>query len=255
MLRLSNRIITLIKAKKAAEITDQTEEAKKFTEIYDNHSWAGGEETRSGSGSTLNSTRNTVPLLQQFISDYRIRTLVDVGCGDGLWILKIIPLLRGYQGHDIVAELIEKNRIRAKERGLRRASYSVLNPVLEIPKKADAILFRDVAIHLPNDMIIKCFSNFVMSRSKYLVTTNFPNEPETSKFYEKLNGPVRIGKYRRVDYSKEPFLLPDPIHRIQDNEINPDGSMAGKHKNRELAVYRIDQIRDRVLQLRASIDD
>lgn len=254
MLRLSNKIITLIKASRKAKVSDLTEEAIKFTEIYNNHSWAGGEETRSGSGSTLNSTQNTVPLLQNFISNYRIRTLVDVGCGDGLWILKIIPLLRRYQGHDIVAELIEKNKIRAKERGLRGVSYSVLNPVHEIPEKADAILFRDVAIHLPNELIIKSFSNFVASGSKYLITTNFPNEPETSKFYERLNGPVRIGKYRRVDYSKEPFLLPDPIFRIQDNEINPDGLMAGKHKNRELAVYRLDQIKDRVKELLDSLD-
>ncbi|MEL6646919.1 MAG: class I SAM-dependent methyltransferase [Pseudomonadota bacterium] len=217
-----------------------------FTQIYKDHAWAGGDETRSGSGSTLQSTKNTVPLLAAFLADHKIRDLVDVGCGDGHWMLKIIPDLLRYRGFDIVPDLIASNTERARELGLGNASYGVLNPVEAAPPKGDAILFRDVAIHLPNEMIIACLKNFATSSSTYLITTEFPDEPDTSAFHARMNGPVRLGGYRRIDYSMPPFALPPPIARIPDNVVLTGDVVSEDHANRVLSVYRMDDIAARI---------
>lgn len=221
-------------------------EKKVFSDIYKDHAWAGGDETRSGSGSTLQSTQLTVPRLIKLIDDLKIKHLLDIGCGDGHWMLKVIPHLARYEGADIVDDLIGSNRERAKSLGINHASYCVLNPILDVPNKADAILFRDVAIHLPNETVMKCFSNFVRSGSKYLITTNFADEPEDSKFFKRLNGDVRIGGYRRISYDKAPFLLPPPLARIKDSVVLEGDVESSLHNNREMVVYDLAQIAPQV---------
>lgn len=222
-----------------------------FTQIYHDHAWAGGDETRSGSGSTLQSTKNTVPLLMDFLAEHKIRDLVDIGCGDGHWMLKIIPNLLRYRGFDIVPDLISSNTDRAQDLGLGNASYDVLNPVEVVPPKGDAILFRDVAIHLPNELIISCLRNFVASSSTFLITTEFPDEPDSSPFYGRINGPVRLGGYRRIDFSRPPFMLPEPLARIPDNVVLNDDAISESHANRVLSVFKIADIAPRVEALAA----
>src|SRR5664279_1649792 len=56
-----------------------------FTEHYTTNSW-GVEETRSGLGSTVQSTQAIREALPKLIAELQIRTLLDIPCGDFNWM-------------------------------------------------------------------------------------------------------------------------------------------------------------------------
>ena len=153
---------------------DQTSE-EVFTNIYSNKIWGTNEngEGHSGGGSTFENTTIYRAFLQDFLSQFNIRSVLDVGCGD--WEFSQAIDWKGikYTGYDVVKDVIEKNKIRFESDNIHFFTMDIINSRLQ---KADLLICKEVLQHLTNKDVLKFsyhFSNF-----KYCLITNDVN-PQT----------------------------------------------------------------------------
>jgi len=88
----------------------KTERQIAFDKIYESAYW--GAEHLSGSGSTIEATELVRKVIEKTVEDFRIRSIVDVACGDMAWMPLVLDNLKtrginlDYLGCDIVASLI-----------------------------------------------------------------------------------------------------------------------------------------------------
>ena len=115
-----------------------------FSTIYDRHDWPG--ESRSGSGSDPGRTIEYRSLLQAFLSEQNIRSVVDLGCGD--WSVGRLIDWTGidYVGIDVVESVIAANRDRFG--GVNR-SFLCMDAVQDELPRAELLIVKDVLQHLP----------------------------------------------------------------------------------------------------------
>ena len=71
---------------------------KRFTDIHESKMYAYGKETISGVGASLHDTERIRTLLPQLFHDFKITSVLDVGCGDFNWIRHIIEKSVVYVG-------------------------------------------------------------------------------------------------------------------------------------------------------------
>ena len=81
---------------------------KIFTDIYQTNAW-NGVESASGIGSDTNQTQFLVTELGLFLKKIKVRSMLDIPCGDFNWMQKV-EFDGFYIGADIVEPLIERNR-------------------------------------------------------------------------------------------------------------------------------------------------
>ena len=79
-----------------------------FTEIYKTNHWR-SLESISGSGSESTQATELIQNLEELLKDLKIKTLLDIPCGDLNWMKKVNLSNIDYVGADIVEELIESN--------------------------------------------------------------------------------------------------------------------------------------------------
>ena len=80
-----------------------------FNFYYKTNQWK-SKESASGTGSTLQQTKNIRKALLQFIHDYKITSILDIPCGDFYWMKELDLENIRYTGADIVEDLIEENQ-------------------------------------------------------------------------------------------------------------------------------------------------
>jgi len=81
---------------------------KVFDNIYKNNLWS-SDESYSGRGSELKSTKILRTALPRIWKEYKIKTFLDVPCGDFHWMKEVDKSNISYIGGDIVFDLIEIN--------------------------------------------------------------------------------------------------------------------------------------------------
>ena len=199
--------------------------AEVFSTIYHQNLW-GGQESRSGPGSSLEQTVHVRAGLEALIRKYEPASLLDLPCGDAHWMMHVVESLNiRYLGADIVPEMIHQNRILWPQR-----RWQVLNICSDPLPEVDMIFCRDCLVHLSVDLVTQALRNVRHSGAKYLVMTTFPRIPEG-------NGDIRVGGWRRLDFTQQPFLLPPP-HDIV-NECRPGPPLDG---DKSLGVWRISDL-------------
>lgn len=122
--------------------------AKRFTTIYETHSWV-DDESRSGGGSNLYATQKIRKALPGLFLKYGVRSVLDVPCGDFFWFKEMKLDLDSYIGGDIVVPLIES--LAAKYTSPIR-SFRVMDLTKDALPDCDLILVRDCFIHLSSLM-------------------------------------------------------------------------------------------------------
>jgi len=142
-----------------------------FSEIYARNQWGGVKgDFFSGPGSQESQTKAYVAVVRDFVDRYRIRSIVDLGCGD----YRVGAMLAGpgirYCGVDIVPELIEKNCARF---ATPTTSFLCLDIVEDSLPNADLCLLRQVLQHLSNDEIARVLDR-VKQYKFVLVTEHYP---------------------------------------------------------------------------------
>ena len=165
-----------------------------------------GTESRSGPGSGLERTARLRGELPALLRNLGATSVLDVGCGDFHWMAHVDLAGIEYRGIDVVPELIARN---ARLHGAPGRSFAVADLARDPLPEADAILCRDVFIHLPDDVILRALSNFRASGARHLIATTFPGAP---------NRRLRTLGYgwRPVDLEGPPFALGPPRDVLVD---------------------------------------
>lgn len=192
-----------------------------FTRIYDTNKW-GHKDTRSGKGSSLDSTLLLREQLPALLQDLQTTTLLDIPCGDFHWMQQIDLPVALYIGADIVKPLIAANSLHYSNEQRQFAACDLLHDLLP---RADSILCRECLVHLSFGDINLALANIKSSGAKFLLTTNFPD------ITENIN--IVTGKHRRLNFCRAPWHWPPPLMTIMEQ---PAESRRGR---KDLAVWRI----------------
>jgi len=183
------------------------ETAEVFTDIYKKNTWK-SDESRSGTGSTIESTRLISAKLPEAIKELGVRSMLDLPCGDYHWIKEIDLGIEEYIGGDIVAELIQVNNEKYEKQGV---SFKQLNLLSDDLPNVDLLFCRDCLVHLSFDDNSKVLANIKKSNIKYLMATTFPNV--------ELNENIITGRWRKLNLEKAPFSFPKPLMLIHENNV------------------------------------
>lgn len=176
-----------------------------FTDIYAANRW-NGEESRSGPGSGTAATLRLGKWLRGLISEYDIRSLLDVGCGDNWWM----PDVPGYVGIDLVPEAVLRARTMRPDRDIRMGDgrYS-------LPRGFDAVFCRDVMQHLSFVDAVDMLHQIMAVQARYVILSTYSTG---------TNEDIQTGGNARPDLTVAPFHMPEPLRWMQDgwDWKNPD---------------------------------
>ena len=176
-------------------------------------------ESSSGLGSDLNITKKLIQDLDIFLKNNKIKSILDIACGDFLWMNKLIYNNNlKYLGLEIVEKIVENNSKLFARENIKFKCSDVINDIL--PLDYDFIIVRDFLIHIKNDDIINLIEKIKKSNCKYFAINNFPN----IKSNKEIKG---YGHHRYVNIEIPPFNLKNVFMVIDDHD-------------RKLNIYKIE---------------
>jgi len=166
-----------------------------FNRIYAEGTW--GKEVMgkgtSGSGSTLEITREYRAYVEDFMKKHAVKSVVDAGCGDWSFSSAMDWGDATYLGIDIASDVIEAVR-KKHEKGKIR--FQVGDITQDLPA-ADLLISKDVLQHLSNELIHKFIKNNLRKgKYKWVILTN-------DRSSENRN--ISNGEYRMIDLAASPF--------------------------------------------------
>lgn len=186
-----------------------------FGEIYRRNLW-GSRESRSGTGSTLESTRRVREYLPDLVQRLGVKTLIDVPCGDFYW-MKTIDLGCDYLGIDVVDEVVTDNTQRYAERNRKFLRRDVRD---ENVPRGDLILSRDLLVHFSFADIFRALNVFLRSETRWLLATTFIHREE--------NIDIQTGDWRPLNLQIHPFNFPEPTELLIEGSDEADGLFSDK---------------------------
>jgi SAM-dependent methyltransferase len=181
-----------------------------FYNIYKNNLW-GSSESISGPGSELNQTINIRLEIPELIKKFKIKSILDLPCGDYNWMKEINIYGCSYIGADIVDEIIDKNKIKFPNIDFR--NLDLAND--DLPK-SDLIITRDCFGHLSFKNTLQSLKNLKRSCSKYLLSTCWPRISQNTDIID--------GDWYPINMMMSPFNL-IPIYMICENLYYTDKSL------------------------------
>jgi SAM-dependent methyltransferase len=185
--------------------------AAAFSKIYAENTWGKG----SGIGSEPAQTVEYVKMLQGFLVEYNIRSVVDFGCGDWQFSKLIDWTGIRYHGFDIVPSVVAANQ---QTFAAENISFHVAEPGARLPS-ADLVLCKDVLQHLPVSEVRRHLDMFKRLYTHMLITNDiFPEH--------NLNVDIEPGQCRPLRLDCAPFH--EAIQERLRWEINAYGSFAIK---------------------------
>src|SRR6476619_333555 len=128
---------------------------EKFERIYHTNLWS-DPETRSGTGSSLDSTRVLREKLPGALRELDTRILLDAPCGDFTWMDHVDLAGIDYIGADIVRSIVEANR---KDYAADGRTFIELDLTRDDLPDADVLLCRDCLVHLSYKNIARVLEN------------------------------------------------------------------------------------------------
>ncbi|GBR74567.1 putative methyltransferase, partial [Candidatus Termititenax aidoneus] len=141
-----------------------------FEIIYADNVW-GSPESRSGGGSEIATTKTIRMILPKLWKKYKIKTFLDIPCGDYNWMQEVNKEDIIYIGGDIVQEIIAQNKQKYAHGNI---SFAVLDITSDVLPQVDMIFCKDCLQHLSYANVRKALLNFQKSKSRYLLTTTYP---------------------------------------------------------------------------------
>lgn len=184
---------------------EKTKDVKSFfTSIYESNHW-GCEESRSGFGSTLEATKVLRRKMASLFDRLKIKSLLDIPCGDFNWMSQLDLSNISYIGADIVAKMIEDNTQRYPSKKFITAD--LLNDPLP---KSDLILCRDCLQHFSPEDVLRAVKNMRASGSKYLLATTFTNK-------DRSNSSIQTGQWSPHNLQLQPFNWPAPLEVLNED--------------------------------------
>jgi SAM-dependent methyltransferase len=180
-------------------LVSQRERRQIFESVYARKLWGGdgSDDFYSGSGSDPEEVQAYANVIKKFISEYQVRTHVDIGCGDFRAGCAARVAGSQYIGIDIVPSLIERNRRRFSD---SEVEFRCIDAVVDHLPAGDLCTIKQVLQHLSNAEISLILRK--ARKYKYLIVTEHWPAPsnEFSPNRDKppdgdLRVPIRSGVY------------------------------------------------------------
>jgi hypothetical protein len=200
--------------------------SERFERIYSTNLWS-DPESRSGVGSTLDSTRVLRAELPNALRQLEARVLLDVPCGDFTWMDQVDLSGIEYLGGDIVPLIVEENQRLHSSKSRRFMQLDLTRDVLP---DADVLLCRDCLVHLSYANIRVVLANITRSNIRFVLMTSFPGRRD--------NYDVADGDWRALDFQAPPFSFLEPRLAIVEHCEEEDGAYADK----ALLAWRVDDL-------------
>ena len=179
-----------------------------FEKIYNEHSWGG--KSPSGPGSDPQLLRQYLNLLTTLIEDRRIRSVVDIGCGD--WSLAKTIDWSGvsYTGIDLVPQLIDRLNQQYRSDNISFVCADLASDGLP---HADLCVIKDVLQHLSNASVRRFLSRLDCHFKFALLTNDFSHKQRAGwrRLWRRTSLPANTdipdGGYRPLCLTHAPFNL------------------------------------------------
>ena len=167
-----------------------------FTNIYENKIWGDNENNNysgsSGPGSDIENNKKYIKLLKNFINEYNIKNIVDLGCGDfriGKLLYDDLNII--YSGYDTYKKVIDYNIILYPEQKYNFKHldfYTNKESIVE----GDMCILKDVIQHWSLKEIYIFLDYLTESKKfKYILLINCCNQ-------KKDNEDCVIGDWRQL---------------------------------------------------------
>lgn len=182
-----------------------------FTKVYEEFGWSNfQQESVSGTGSTLENTEILRSELPKVCKKYNINNIVDIACGDFNWMKEIVSEFKYYRGVDIVKDLIKVNKEKYEKIG--NVDFMVADVITEFDKcikgkDIDAVIFKDVFVHFPNEYVMKVLDSLHKSSIRYVFITHF-DSIKLNLDIEEFNG------WRPQNFTLSPWRMDKPLESI-----------------------------------------
>ena len=199
---------------------------ERFERIYATNLWS-DPDTRSGTGSSLDSTRVLRAELPKALRKLGAQVLLDAPCGDFTWMEHVDLSGIEYIGGDIVPAIVTDNKRRYAGEARRFNELDLTRDPLPI---ADVLLCRDCLVHLSYENIRAVLANIAQSNIRYILMTSFPGRGD--------NRDVEDGDWRPLDFEAPPFSFPPPVLTIVE-ECEEEG---GAYDDKALVAWRVADI-------------
>lgn len=186
------------------------EEKEVFTSIYDRNSWR-NKESKSGSGSTLGSTKKIREWIPIIFQKYNFVSVVDLACGDFNWMSTVDLSNYQYLGLDIVDDVIASN---IRKYNKDNINFKVGNIIKDDIPFADVAMTIACFIHFPAPAINDALGNIRKSGIKYLISSCYIPKYDNNN----INKNISFGDFRPVNLSMHPFNLKAPIELLVNKE-------------------------------------
>ena len=197
-----------------------------FDRVYDRNRWH-SDESRSGTGSTLDQTRTLIAELPDLFRTWEVRRVLDIPCGDFNWMRHVDLSGVDYIGADVVLRLIEANQRSHAAPGI---AFQVLDLVNDPLPRRDLIFCRDCMVHLSFRDGKRALRNMAASGTTYLLATTFTARES--------NTDCKTGSWRILNLEKAPYGLPPPLHVLNEGCTEDNGNYADK----SLGLWRLSDI-------------
>jgi hypothetical protein len=199
-----------------------------FTNIYHGNKWVGAQSV-SGTGSDASQTRTIIDQLPKLFSEHKIKSILDIPCGDFLWMKELDLTGIEYIGGDIVQDLINENQTNYHSDSVRFQRLNLLTD--ELPS-ANLVLCRDCLVHFSFDDIFKAIEAISNSGCEYFLTTTFADRT--------VNHNITTGDWRPINLEIAPFHFPKPI-RLINEECMENRAL---YRDKSLGLWRIEELKD-----------
>ena len=197
-----------------------------FDEIIQSNYWKGSDSI-CGATSGAGATAALRAELQQLFQELSIQSILDIPCGDFVWMNQMNLSGIQYTGADIVEALITENRQRYEAPNLWFECLDLTSSTLP---KADLVICRDCLVHLSFNHIRAALKNIKNSGSTWLLCTSFVEN--------QFNYNIADGLWRTLNMQKAPFQFPKPLRIIGDNHLLENSVFSDK----TLCLWRLSDL-------------
>lgn len=186
------------------ETIDNFQTNHAFEHVYEEAMWGKDEKGNgtSGYGSTVEFNKNYIQFVRDFIIKNKVKTVVDIGCGDWQFSDQIYNDLDvKYEGYDCVKHLIDEHKkIFSGKNNYHFYHINGDNIINSIhTNNPDLIILKDVIQHWTNENILRFFDSIHTSlKFKKILLTNDHSSSD--------NIDIKTSQYRRLNLDKEPFI-------------------------------------------------
>lgn len=198
-----------------------------FRFVYKKNLW-GNKESVSGRGSSSKQTKILITEIPKLIKKYRIKSILDIPCGDFNWMQNVVNDDLKYIGGDIVELIVRKNQRQYKKNNIK---FIKINLITDPLPTADLLICRDCFVHFSYLDIKKSLINIRKQKIKYLLVTTF-----TERIH---NRNILTGDWRPLNMQIKPFhLRPKEIINEQCSERN------GRYADKSLMLVQVSTIKE-----------